>query len=217
MEWRASEIMLGQSLAEHCSLEKRNVKHYIVAKRHGPELIYELLFESSEARPRGGKKKIYASFPITKTFQDECLRKEVNSFRERLKNENRWIVFDPWTIDERSLVYAVDQAHHRMQSVSVKDQDGAQYNVSRVEALAIVRDIDAQIPLRDYQLIESCDLLVAYRAGMSEGVRDEIQYANQLGIPVYAVWPSTDSPPVVFRKIHLTAYRHNLDELLALI
>lgn len=217
MEWRAAELMIGQSLAEHCSVGKHRVRNYVVAKRHGPELIYQLLYESSEAEGKSGKKKIYASFPITKSLKDEDLRREVSNFRERLKHENKWIVFDPWTIDEGSLLTAVEQATKQDEVLTVKDEDEVEHRVSFEEAAEVYADIDAQIPQRDYQLIEPCDALVAYRGGISDGVRDEIQYANQNGIEVFTVWPSSDGDPKAFRGIHITARRDTLDDLLPLI
>lgn len=217
MEWRAAELMMGQSIADHCSTKTRKVKHYVVARRHHPSFLYELFFESVEAvGNKQGKQKVYASFPISKTFTNPIIRKEVHSFREQLSRLGRWIVFDPWTIDERILLAAANRAATRKRlpkTMTIEDQIGNKHTVDFGESIEIAAAIDAQIPYRDYQLIEPCDMLIAWRGGLSRGVRDEIQYANQLAMPTYSVWPSFDPDPSVFENIHLTDYWATLDGL----
>ncbi len=223
MEWRMAELMIGQCLAEHCSTPSRPVNHYLVAKRHGPEVLYQLLFESVEAMGKvRGKLKVYASFPISKARGTEqravALCNEVAAFRKALKDADKWIVFDPWTIDERLLLPAVSEAVASSpvaESLVVENEwDGKKHTVSLEEARAVVSDIRVQIPLRDYHLVNQCDQIVAFRPALSGGVHTELGQARSQGKWRGAVWPSDDDSPSDFEGIDLNVRMESLSRLL---
>lgn len=216
MDWRAEEILATKLLADNAGKNGNPAPCYIVARRHGPDIFHKLMFLSQEALGDEGKLKVYASFPISKLFREEYqeLKAEVESFRNRLRSDPDLIVFDPWTIDERKLVRAIE-ADPGADPVRITDPDGTgDYRLPLDEVLDVVDHLVEHVSVRDWALIDQSDLVIAYRPEMSGGVRDEIAYASRTGKGVYAVWPREDGPPGDLESPHIDLLTETLDDLL---
>lgn len=222
MEWRSDEIMIAESIATFLSSSfGRPLPHYIVPLRGGERVVYQLMFESREALngQAGWKPKAYIGFPITKAYSDESLRKEREEFRKRMK-ELDLIVFDPYAIEERKLVSSLEKALKQQPPpdyIEVVSEDGERFKVDTKEAQMVSEDIKVQVAIRDYKLIHQSDFFAGYRPAHSSGERSEIQYANQLGRPVYVVWPPDDPPADDFKNLAINDRKDDLDSFIELI
>lgn len=187
--WREEEILaaeLGTAFVEGC-------KHYVVAKSHGPELIYKLVFESHLP-------KVYLSYPITLALGHPATWNAIADFRSRLKD--LLICFDPFTISESSLIteYRNAKSQRRKRTyVSIPVEDHT-LKVNLVEIEQIIANIEGQIVARDFKLIEQADMVVAYIPErddipqLSEGVSRELAHAKDCTIERYVIWPSSRAP-----------------------
>ena len=106
--WRAAEIKWSDFFARSFG-----ISNYIMPVKHPILTFYKLIFE------RATNTIIYASYPITGprvgTSEDNPFtdgQKEVNQNRLRLHQEPL-IVFDPLTIDERSLMFPYLEDHSK--------------------------------------------------------------------------------------------------------
>ena len=196
--WRTVEMMTGDLLF-HAS----GVPTFVVATKHPAQMVRRLIFEPEI-------KRVYSSFPISSTRNDVNLRNNVDEFRKIL--HERFTVFDPLTIDERVLATALEGRKEAEDHVNIDlDLRWSPWFDGDLEALATpydsnyplsipvdeieesVIDIDRQIEARDYRLIDSVQVVAAYRPSFnkhhSRGVTAELQYAAQtVGIPVHLTW-----------------------------
>ena len=223
MEWRSDEIMLTETMASFLSsFYKRIIPHFIVPARGGEQVIHQLTFQSKEAlgESTNWKPKAYIGFPITKTYTDNKLRVERDRFRQQIKKLDL-IVFDPYAIEERRLVGCLEEAKKQVpppEVIKVTSEDGQEvFEVETKQAEAVTEDIRLQVAMRDYRLISQSDFFVGFRPAHSSGERSEIQNANQLGKPVYVVWPDFDPPEDDFGKLAIHDKSKNLKEMVTLI
>jgi len=227
--WRTVEIMMGDFLVHGAGIQ-----HYELATKHPAEMVRRLIFEPA-------RKRVYASFPITSTRQDDAIREEIDSFRGRLHEQ--FTVFDPLTIDERILLLAL-KAHKER-----KDQGGSvvlgledrwsPWFSSDLEPMAepydanyplsvpvdqieeVGEDIDRQIESRDYRLIDSVQAVAAFRPNFgghhSRGVNSELLYASQsAGIPVHLSWDEQEDGIYGDSPFSVVGTRHsNVSDLVA--
>lgn len=225
IEWRSEEIMVTEIMANFMnSVCNRICPHYIVPAKGGEEVIYRLLFESEEALGHKGrwKPKVYIGFPITKALADPDLRKERDEFRQQMKGGDLdIIVFDPYGIEERILVGVLEDTLKQSpvpDTITVVSEEGEEFKIDRKEAEVVCeKDIQLHVATRDYRLISQSDFLVAFRPAMSKGVRSEIQNANQLGKPVYVVWPSGDPPKDDFEHLAITGETQRIEDMFQLV
>lgn len=182
MMWRNVEIMLSKLLAEHLD-PGRKIPYYLIARNHKPQIIYQLMFET-------GKKVVYASFPISKIKDDHAAMSQVGDFKRKLKS--KFIVFDPYTIKEKTLHDRVIEILNGVvpSSSGFVDVEGAQFRIE--EILPIFSDITGQIITRDEMLVSQSEAVLAYRPGISEGSQYELSFAEGLGKRLMSYSPKKD-------------------------
>ncbi len=196
--WRSAEILFADTLASHLLREKR-LDNLVVAVKHPCATVYGLLFEPQRLR-------VYASFPITTTRAEPDSRAEIDAFRKAL--HERFVVFDPLTIDEKILELAFREQFGedaattpaQLAGKCVKIDEGSRWPIDAGNALCcdadgtypmeldaadvreVVADVNNQIRWRDYRLISTAHCVAAYRpcrkGALSGGVQAELHYAN---------------------------------------
>lgn len=200
MSWREAEIMMAQTIADNL-YTGRKIPHYLVALNHKVQVVYQLIFEQ-------GKKRVYASYPMTTAKDDRDLIRAIGAFVEELKKY--FIVFDPGTIGEKTLHDStVNHLRGPLPSLSpFISVNGKEYRLE--ELLPILPDIGGQIVTRDERLIRQSNAIIAYRPALSEGIRYELDYAAQIGRYSVAFHPKDDgeSPFAQRAQVSCADYQH---------
>jgi len=157
-------------------------------------------------------KKVYPSFPMSHVVGMPDIQAEIDKFREILAEH--FITFDPGDVDEKLLLdNAVDAAkngqdffEHKPYALGgesgTKASGGAEALTMRTrEVLDIAGDIDGQIYMRDFKLIDQADMIVSLVPelpggipGLSSGVERELQHAFEHAKDVYVVWKPAKNP-----------------------
>jgi adenylate kinase len=189
MVWREEEILATEILSQAVP----GSKFYIVSRgRHIPttRTAFRLI-----CRPN--MKKVYPSFPMSHVVDLPDILKEIDDFRAQLAEH--FITFDPGDVDEKILL---DRAVAKAKEGKVdewlevtphsfggtKAQNEKPVRVRVREVLDIAGDIDGQIYMRDFKLIDQSDMIVSLVPeipgvggkdipGLSSGVERELQHA----------------------------------------
>jgi adenylate kinase len=187
MVWREEETLTTSLLA---ALTGR--PHYVFARKHPISTLYGLLFEPD-------KPKVYTSFPISAVVSNAPVMAQIDEFKGEIARH--FTVFDPYTISEKKLDYAVQAARRRGEDKITYEVDGGSMVIDIAELESILPDIDDQIIARDFHLVEQSDFLVAYYPCYdngepihSAGREREVAHARDLGKPVYSIWQSAKEP-----------------------
>ncbi|HMN39804.1 MAG TPA: ATP-binding protein [Phycisphaerales bacterium] len=208
MVWREEEILATEILSQAVP----GSKFYIVSRgRHTPttRTAFRLI-----CRP--GMKKVYPSFPMSHVVDMPDILKEIDDFRAQLAEH--FITFDPGDVDEKLLLDRavakaqegkVDEwlevAPHTFGGSKVGGADARPIRVRVREVLDIAGDIDGQIYMRDFKLIDQSDMIVSLVPelpgaggkdipGLSSGVERELQHAWEHTKEVYVVWKPKKNP-----------------------
>ena len=195
MLWRSNEQVTSELLG--ANLCEEPIPVFICAVKQPPVTLQRLLFE------RNNHLTVYASFPITKSREDEARRAEVDEFRHALHSD--FITFDPLTIDERSLVQCYENGERRDGKivydrsnrwpmtpdacmVPPPEAEESLLAVAELEAVAKrpSKDrknlIDCHIQTRDFRLVQQVRALAVLRPDylekLSTGVFAEIGAAS---------------------------------------
>jgi hypothetical protein len=166
--WREVEFLLTREIARNIS--ENSVPHYLVALSQAPTIIFQLMFES-------GKKKVYASYPVTKAKGDSALSDEASDFLKKLKKH--FIVFDPMAIGGLLQDVLIEnlRSPHPEPYVRIHGKNKeSQYETNDI--LPIISDINGQIVSRDQRLIMQSDMVIGYRPTKSPGAQQELIYAK---------------------------------------
>jgi adenylate kinase len=213
------------------------VPHYVVAIKHPAEMVRRLIFEPARLR-------VYASFPISSTRNQNDSRELVDEFRRRLHES--FTVFDPLMIDERILKLELDEndaaesdqakpSHldihlsNRWRPWLTGDFEPMALPYDKNYPLRIptdqireaIEDIDRQIEARDFRLIDSVQSVAAFRPNFrghyARGVNTELLYASQAaGIPVHLSWDDKEDGTYGDSPFGVVGTRHSsLEELLS--
>jgi hypothetical protein len=144
---------------------------------------------------------------------------EIDHFRAELARH--FITFDPGDVDEKLLLErAIDAAKQGRDWVEVHASGcGPEpLRVSVREILDIAGDIDGQIYMRDFKLIDQSDMIVSYipqlpggMPGLSSGVERELQHAFEHTKEVYVVWKPARSPSPFITETATRVFR-SVDE-----
>ena len=200
MVWREEEIMATEILAQALQCSDR---FYILSRGRTQETI-ETCFRLI-CRP--GMRKVYPSFPMTHVMHMPKVMAEIDAFRAALARH--FIAFDPGDVDEKLLLErAVEAARDSRDfiAVDITDEQGQvqQIQVSVKQVLDVAGDIDGQIYMRDFKLIDQSDMIVSFVPelpgtngpipGLSSGVERELQHAYEHGKEVYVVWKPARTP-----------------------
>ncbi|NBX25980.1 MAG: hypothetical protein EBQ99_08035 [Planctomycetes bacterium] len=131
---------------------------------------------------------------------------EIDHFRAELAKH--FITFDPGDVDEKLLLdNAIAAAREGKDFIEVKAhsfggrKDAPPLRVSVKQVLDIAGDVDGQIYMRDFRLIDQSDMIVSLVPelpggipGLSSGVERELQHAWEHAKEVYVVWKPRKNP-----------------------
>ncbi|MFI4894664.1 MAG: ATP-binding protein [Phycisphaerales bacterium JB058] len=204
MVWREEEILATELMSQAVP-----GSDFVILSRGRYESTYKTMFRLT-TRPQ--MKKVYPSFPMSHVVGMPDIQAEIDKFREILAEH--FITFDPGDVDEKLLLdNAVDAAkngqdffEHKPYALGgeagTKAGAGAQALTMRTrEVLDIAGDIDGQIYMRDFKLIDQADMIVSLVPelpggipGLSSGVERELQHAFEHAKDVYVVWKPAKNP-----------------------
>ncbi|MEZ6318872.1 MAG: ATP-binding protein [Phycisphaerales bacterium] len=203
MVWREEEILATELMAKALP----GSKFYIVSRgRHAATTrsTFRLV-----CRP--DMRKVYPSFPMSHVVDMPDVMAEIDQFRAALADH--FVTFDPGDVDEKLLLDRAleavkqgkdffDHMPHQLGGVQTKMEP---IRMKTREVLDIAGDIDGQIYMRDFKLIDQADMIVSYVPelegeggkiipGLSSGVERELQHAWEHAKEVYVVWKPTKQP-----------------------
>ena len=198
MVWREEEILATELLGKAIP----DSRFYIVSRgRHESttRTMFRLL-----CRP--DMKKVYPSFPMSHVVDLPDTLAEIDAFRAALAEH--FITFDPGDVDEKLLLERAIEAARTGEEFLLCEPHtfggrtgAAPIRVRVREVLDIAGDIDGQIYMRDFKLIDQSDMIVSYipelpggMPGLSSGVERELQHAFEHTKEVYVVWKPKRSP-----------------------
>ena len=199
MVWREEEILATELIAKAMEAENR---FFIVSRGRHRDTTEPFL----RLVTRPDMMKVYPSFPMTHVVDMPDVLAEIDHFRAELAK--RFITFDPGDVDEKLLLdRALAAAANGEDWVSVTAhtfgaaEPDAPLRVSVREVLDIAGDIDGQIYMRDFKLIDQSDMICSYipelpggMPGLSSGVERELQHAFEHTKEVYVVWKPKKTP-----------------------
>lgn len=203
MVWREEEILATELMSQAIP----GSRFYILSRgRHEPttRTAFRLVCRPS-------MKKVYPSFPMSHVVDMPDVLAEIDAFRAELAKH--FITFDPGDVDEKLLLdRAIAAARTGQEFLDVEPHSFGGSKASRDpikvrvrEVLDIAGDIDGQIYMRDFKLIDQSDMIVSYVPelpgaggkdipGLSSGVERELQHAFEHGKEVYVVWKPKKNP-----------------------
>lgn len=198
MVWREEEILATELLAESMGCPNR---FYILSRGRHQDTVETCL----RLIMRDDMRKVYPSFPMSHVVDMPDVLAEIDHFRAELAKH--FITFDPADVDEKLLLERGIQAAKEGRDwleVSPHTFGGRQGEVLRVpvrEILEIAGDVDGQIYMRDFKLIDQSDMICSLVPelpggvpGLSSGVERELQHAWEHTKEVYVVWKPSKSP-----------------------
>jgi adenylate kinase len=199
MVWREEEILATELLAKSIP----SAQFYILSRgRH--QVTTRTLFRLI-CRPK--MRRVYPSFPMSHVVDMPEVLADIDAFRNSLAEH--FITFDPGDVDEKLLLErAIAAARDGKEFLDVMPHTfgGAASTEKPIrvrvrEVLDIAGDIDGQIYMRDFKLIDQSDMIVSYVPelpggipGLSSGVERELQHAFEHTKEVYVVWKPKKSP-----------------------
>jgi len=201
MVWREEEILATELMAKAIP----GSQFYIVSRGRHEETTRTLF--RLVARPE--MKKVYPSFPMSHVIDMPEVLAEIDHFRDQLAEH--FITFDPGDVDEKLLLdRAIAQAKEgniegwlevTPHTFGGSKSAGEPIRVRVREVLDIAGDIDGQIYMRDFKLIDQADMIVSYVPelpggipGLSSGVERELQHAFEHTKEVFVVWKPAKAP-----------------------
>jgi adenylate kinase len=219
MVWREEEILATELLAE--ALGCRN-NFYILSRGRQQDTLETCL----RLVTRSDLKKVYPSFPMSHVVDMPDVLAEIDHFRAELAKH--FIAFDPGDVDEKLLLEkALAAARAGEDRIEVSPHsfggraDGPPLRVPVREVLDIAGDIDGQIYMRDFKLIDQSDMIVSLVPelpggvpGLSSGVERELQHAFEHTKEVYVVWKPKKSPSPFITETATRIFR-SVDEALS--
>jgi len=200
MVWREEEILATELMAE--AMGCRNNFYILSRGRHQPTLETCVRLVT-----RPDMKKVYPSFPMSHVVDMPDVLAEIDGFRAQIAEH--FIAFDPGDVDEKLLLEnALAAARHGKDFVEVPQhmfgtahEGDEPVRIPTREVLDIAGDIDGQIYMRDFKLVDQSDMIVSYIPelpggipGLSSGVERELHHAFEHTKEVYVVWKPGKSP-----------------------
>lgn len=216
MVWREEEIMATELLAR--ALGPRTQFYILSRGRHHDtqETCFRLC-----CRPE--MRRVYPSFPMSHVVDMPDVLAEIDAFRAELAKH--FIAFDPADVDEKLLLEKAIQAAKSGEDFIHMDAHSfggghEELNVSVKQVLDIAGDIDGQIYMRDFKLIDQSDMIVSLVPelpggvpALSSGVERELQHAFEHGKEVYVVWKPKKTPSPFITETS-TRWFHSVEEAL---
>lgn len=200
MVWREEEILATELLAQALGCHN---DFYILSRGR-----YEPTIEACRRMiTQPNMRKVYPSFPMSHVEDLPDVRAEIDHFRSAIAEH--FIAFDPGDVDEKMLLdNAIAAARKGEDFVEVPAEMFGEYatgddphRIPVREVLDIAGDIDGQIYMRDFKLIDQSDMIVSYIPelpggipALSSGVERELQHAFEHTKEVYVVWKPKKNP-----------------------
>lgn len=220
MVWREEEILATELMAQAVGCRDR---FYILARGRHQDTVRSCV----QLITRGDMRKVYPSFPMSHVFDMPEVLAEIDRFRAELSRH--FITFDPGDVDEKLLLErAIAAAREGRDFLDVEPHSFGGRKVSeepiRVpvrQVLDIAGDVDGQIYMRDFKLIDQADMIVSLIPelpggipGLSSGVERELQHAFEHTKEVYVVWKPAKNPSPFITETATKIFR-TVDEALA--
>ncbi len=204
MVWREEEILATELMSKAIP----GSQFFIMARgRHA--MTTKTLFRLV-CRPQ--MRRVYPSFPMSHVVDMPEVLAEIDAFRAKLAEH--FITFDPGDVDEKLLLdRAIEASKSGKDYIEAaphsfggsKAAGKAPVKVRVREVLDIAGDIDGQIYMRDFKLIDQADMIVSYIPeiptatgkefpGLSSGVERELHHAFEHTKEVYVVWKPKKAP-----------------------
>ncbi len=203
MVWREEEILATELMSQAIP----GSKFYIVSRGRfasTERTMFRLL-----CRP--DMKTVYPSFPMSHVVDMPEVMAEIDAFRAELAEH--FITFDPGDVDEKLLLDRAIEAmrdgkdffDHMPHQLGGVQKAMKPIRMRTREVLDIAGDIDGQIYMRDFKLIDQADMIVSFVPeltsesgkiipGLSSGVERELQHAWEHAKEVYVVWKPKKNP-----------------------
>jgi adenylate kinase len=198
MVWREEEILATELMSKAIP----SSKFFILSRgRHQPTTrqLFRLV-------TRPGMRKVYPSFPMSHVVDMPDVLAEIDAFRAALAEH--FITFDPGDVDEKLLLdRAIAAARDGKEFLEVAPHTfGGSKGLPPIkvkirEVLDIAGDIDGQIYMRDFKLVDQSDMIVSYIPelpggipGLSSGVERELHHAFEHTKEVFVVWKPKKAP-----------------------
>ncbi len=200
MVWREEEILATELMAQAVGCRER---FYILARGRHQDTVRSCV----QLITRTDMRKVYPSFPMSHVFDMPEVLAEIDQFRGELSRH--FITFDPGDVDEKLLLErAIEGARTGKDFLEVEPHAFGGRKISdepiRVpvrQVLDIAGDVDGQIYMRDFKLIDQADMIVSLipelpggMPGLSSGVERELQHAFEHTKEVYVVWKPRKNP-----------------------
>ncbi len=219
MVWREEEILATELMAHGVGCRNR---FYILSRGRHQDTVETCL----RLVTRPDMRRVYPSFPMSHVVDMPDVLAEIDRFRTALARH--FITFDPADVDEKLLLdrgIAAARAGTDFIDVQPHAFGGAAgappIRVAVREILDISGDIDGQIYMRDFRLIDQSDMIVSLVPelpggvpGLSSGVERELHHAFEHAKEVYVVW-KPKKPPSPFITETATKIFRSVDEALA--
>jgi adenylate kinase len=219
MVWREEEILASELVAQAIGCKGG---FFILSRGRQVDTTETAL--RMVTRPE--MRKVYPSFPMSHVMDMPEVLAEIDHFRAELAKH--FITFDPGDVDEKLLLdNAIAAAREGKDFIEVKAhsfggrKDAAPLRVSVREVLDIAGDVDGQIYMRDFRLIDQSDMIVSLVPelaggipGLSSGVERELHHAFEHAKEVYVVWKPKKNPSPFITETATKIFR-SVDEALA--
>ncbi|MCC6285455.1 MAG: AAA family ATPase [Phycisphaerales bacterium] len=202
MVWREEEILATELMSKAIP----GSQFYILSRGRHQETTRTLF--RLVCRP--ALRKVYPSFPMSHVVDMPDVLAEIDAFRAALAEH--FVTFDPGDVDEKLLldraIAAAKEGKESFDHAPHSFGGGAGTPPIRVrtrEVIEIAGDVDGQIYMRDFKLIDQSDMIVSYIPelpgaggkdipGLSSGVERELQHAWEHTKEVYVVWRPKKAP-----------------------
>jgi adenylate kinase len=203
MVWREEEILATELAAQAVGCHNA---FYILSRGRQADTVETC----ARLITRPDMRKVYPSFPMSHVVDMPDVLAEIDHFRAQLAGH--FIAFDPGDVDEKLLLERaiaasregkdwIDVAPHSFGGRAFGGGNGLPMRVSVREVLDIAGDVDGQIYMRDFKLIDQADMIVSLipelpggQPGLSSGVERELHHAFEHTKEVYVVWKPRKSP-----------------------
>ena len=199
MVWREEEIIVTELLAHAMGCHDN---FYILSRGRHEETTETCL----RLITRPEMRKVYPSFPMSHVVDMPDVLAEIEAFRAAIAEH--FIAFDPADVDEKLLLDRAEAAAKRGEEwLEVTPHafggraDAETIRVKVQEVLDIAGDVDGQIYMRDFKLIDQSDMIVSLIPeleggipALSSGVERELQHAWEHTKEVYVVWKPAKPP-----------------------
>jgi adenylate kinase len=199
MVWREEEILATELMAQALGCGQN---FYILSRGRQKDTVETAL----RLVTRPDMKKVYPSFPMSHVMDMPEVMAEIDHFRAELAKH--FITFDPGDVDEKLLLdRGIEAARHGKDFIDVEAHSfggragGPPMKVPVREILDIAGDVDGQIYMRDFKLIDQSDMIVSLvpelpggTPGLSSGVERELHHAFEHTKEVYVVWKPKKNP-----------------------